>query len=790
MKYLFKRIVWGVISILISILCVYIIKPETIISQEIVESIEDLSLAHGEGYVQEGNRFINQEENAFFVYDLGEGIEKYEAIDLFLDVSGEMEQQNISVDLYHSSEGSEIDKVLVSGELPAGEKEIQFVDDFSADRFIRIYVHAPVGQAYTISAIAVERQTFNLNILSAILIFFIATVIYFIGRKVGIVEQICRLVKWLWNKYDAILERIFSACKNHMMKCSPKRIKQEQYMLLLGSQIILLFFMIWSDKLLYATNDDTTMVAIAGGGYVTPSEYIVNMHIVAGWLLKGLFTALPGINWVTIFYLFGYLVSFVLLDKIVIEKIAGSPLQFFGKAIILDICFGILMGHFSFTIVAYTAAIAGTTAFIYSFEIRKKSVSLYSVFGILLIILASLVRAETLKTVIAVILLICIYDIVQNRNIRYLVLEILIVGIMVLSIKSNFMLMNGNPVEEEFLNWGELRSEALDCAAVPYVEESFEKSGISWEEYSACYNAFYYIKDAVSEEKMQKLIELNQTENKYNFDVMGFVKEHFSYITDIGSYKILCKWIFVCLFLLNMFLGIKRTREKTLLVWLGTVGVEFVYYFIQRSLYRVVMPAYILGSVLLILFSDYDRSKLEAIWKNRINYKKMYIFGCMIFAVVCAAVCIKGEEYERAAYSDERKKVLDYMEENEDKLFLAGDPAVFSIGICDSVWDYAGKDGNWNLIGNWEIYSVPSNHLMKAYGYSDYNNIAKEAVNNDNMLFLTTYALGFEERAGYILDLYERYYGIRPEFEKVEDICNNQISETARENWAVYRLVY
>lgn len=58
------------------------------------------------------------------------------------------------------------------------------------------------------------------------------------------------------------------------------------------------------------------------------------------------------------------------------------------------------------------------------------------------------------------------------------------------------------------------------------------------------------------------------------------------------------------------------------------------------------------------------------------------------------------------------------------------------------------------------------------------------------MLFLTTYAFEFEERSSYILDLYEKYYGIRPEFEKVEDICTNQINDTTRENWAVYKLVY
>ena len=49
---------------------------------------------------------------------------------------------------------------------------------------------------------------------------------------------------------------------------------------------------------------------------------------------------------------------------------------------------------------------------------------------------------------------------------------------------------------------------------------------------------------------------------------------------------------------------------------------------------------------------------------------------------------------------------------------------------------------------------------------------------------------GFEERSEYILDLFEQYYGIRPEFEKVDDICVNQIDENTKERWAAYKLVY
>ena len=39
-------------------------------------------------------------------------------------------------------------------------------------------------------------------------------------------------------------------------------------------------------------------------------------------------------------------------------------------------------------------------------------------------------------------------------------------------------------------------------------------------------------------------------------------------------------------------------------------------------------------------------------------------------------------------------------------------------------------------------------------------------------------------------DLYEKYYGIRPSFQKVEDICVNTLNHTIYERWAVYEIVY
>ena len=64
------------------------------------------------------------------------------------------------------------------------------------------------------------------------------------------------------------------------------------FLLLFISQLIILAIINACGQLVYATNDDTTMVSLACGAYGEPSEYIVNMHIWVGYILKFLFTNL------------------------------------------------------------------------------------------------------------------------------------------------------------------------------------------------------------------------------------------------------------------------------------------------------------------------------------------------------------------------------------------------------------------------------------------------------------------------------------------------------------------
>lgn len=129
------------------------------------------------------------------------------------------------------------------------------------------------------------------------------------------------------------------------------------------------------------------------------------------------------------------------------------------------------------------------------------------------------------------------------------------------------------------------------------------------------------------------------------------------------------------------------------------------------------------------------------------------------------------------------------MEDNSEKIFLAGDASVLSIGVAESVWESLGAKNGWNLIGNWETYSVPYLELMKTHNISDPYNVLFEAIDDDSILILTSFGEKFPENCQWILQLVKEQYGVETTFEWVEHISEYKDAGNIEEVYEVYKLV-
>ena len=467
---------------------------------------------------------------------------------------------------------------------------------------------------------------------------------------------------------------------------SGKSIRFNRFLLAMLSQLLILALLVITNELGYSTNDDTTMLAIVSGGYGTPSPYLVNMHIIIGYLLKWLFTICVSVNWMTVFYIAVYLAAAFLLDLLFIFAKERS-FSFWGSIAFVDIAFLIVMSYFSFTVLAYWSAISAFAALTYAAVSKsREGKNILTVFGIIMMALAAMIRGEVMKSLLIVYVALILVELIGGKNWRPVLVAGLALLLMVVSIQSNFWISNHNETQKEFLNWGETRSAALDCAAVPYDPVTFAENGISENQYYSIYNAFYYTYDAVDTEVMQKLIDMNTVSNKYDFDFVSFFQWHFSELKETAYFSMLYRVLFIAAVGCFALFGKQKERVLLLLIWAATLFTEFVFFFIQRPIYRVVMPNYIMAVIMIILCCRLDEEKERRLLAEHISFRKLLLSGMAVLVCFTAfSRTFKNDFIMPWKHAEVPLKVLSYMDDKTSTVFLAGDAAAFDIAVNDSV---------------------------------------------------------------------------------------------------------
>lgn len=568
----------------------------------------------------------------------------------------------------------------------------------------------------------------------------------------------------------------------------------------------------------FATNDDTTMLAIAAGGYGgKPSPYVVNIHCLLGYILNALYTVIPDINWFTVLYLSMYAIALFFILYIIRKSCRSNrSLCSFGF-VIVTVGFYLLLSFFSFTVAAYALLTAGMSGLLYSMEaegtVQNKStyvtvkeypcgiaLRIMEILSVVLIVLAAMMRTDVINTAIVMVV---VYGSVawigqlaiearkaddeSNGNRERLLRIAIILGVLAIietaSYASNKWLLTRDKAESEFYQWGETRSKALDCAQVPYNEELFTEYGFSKASYEACYGAFYYVRDAVSEDKMRTLIDLNK--KRYNPHVIGFIKAHFTaYI--IPGFRRIWQGMFVLVMLAGLVIGSRIGRIQMIALYTAVISADYAYHFIQRPMLHVMMPTYVMGSIIggVLLATDQSSGKTSGEEYNRMSMTTKIVSALTLMVV---AVAIIGIHQETARYSmtltadqvESLHEGREYMRAHPDKLFFALDPAVFAVSTDEDMWHNRYAEEPYNLAGNWEIYSVPSDAMFASYGI-DHTDPGRELVNNDTAVFLQSDNVDTDPNESYIIDLYKEYYGMSVRFELIDSLKNG---------WRSYRLI-
>ena len=411
-----------------------------------------------------------------------------------------------------------------------------------------------------------------------------------------------------------------------------------------------------------------------------------------------------------------------------------------------------LLKYFTYSVVAYLLSISGIFLLY-----KEKNI----VFSSLLIFIGISIRVQIIPSLLAICLVIIIFELIRNKKVKQ---TGILIGTIVIVSLTNWLFIQSNDVEKSYIEWNEKSTLIRDYPAIDYStkKESLDKIGIT-ENTLASYNSWILSeKQIFSNELLDNLDRVRSVSEKYNFSIKKIILEYFSN----EFYKLFT------FFVILVFIFYKSKSYYGYLLFLSPLALLTALIVRQRVVERVYIPIIILALFIFIVYGN------ELFIKR--NYKLLNNLENVIFTILCILLMGsiwkygKNELYWFNYHSyDFNKAYNNILVNNKDNLYIISGYGnlVSSQPNVSKVFVETDKlTKNIITFGTWQTFLPEYHNKLKEFGVKDTNNILSSAVNSDNIKFiLSKDSSSFDK----IRVLFKENYDKDVYFVKESDILND-----------------
>lgn len=208
--------------------------------------------------------------------------------------------------------------------------------------------------------------------------------------------------------------------------------------------------------IMYEENDDPVMLAIASGIYSgIPDAHLVFINYLYGWIVSGLYKLYSGIEWYTVLFLIIHLIAF----SIIIWEIINKEISIVYKILYMSSFYLLeawIIFKFQFTTTAAICALSGIILFISDNNKQK-------LLGILLFLIATLIRFEAAFLVLIICLPLFFYRLKTNyKSKSYLIQITLFIALPILAKAIDYKIYNSDDEWKNYKEYNYLRGKIND----------------------------------------------------------------------------------------------------------------------------------------------------------------------------------------------------------------------------------------------------------------------------------------------------------------------------------------
>lgn len=485
-------------------------------------------------------------------------------------------------------------------------------------------------------------------------------------------------------------------------------------------QLLLVGYLLMVRGLYYATVDDILMQDIIRGAFLKGGWDAVYISPVFCVPTAWLYQLVPAVGWVGVIYIVVETLSMLVIDFGLAQRAVGVW-ETILYCVASFICWYQMWWHFTFTTVAYSAVIAGIVLLLFgSVSISNKYVRILS--GVCLLIVGGLIRRDTLVGAAVVLFPIATYRGIKCRERRFLiVLGTLLVMYVVIGIQDT-AIRNTSAVEKEYTEWNKAREAIGDYLDV----EDVIATGIWSEDETKCfYEQIQLDKDVYSTEteiEIEKKVNAQKTmsdrvkETVYRFGACIKTMMHLRRYENIYVLLMGVLGFFIFVFY-------KDRRCDACMAVAGFFLTVAVFAYINRSLYRILMPGGVLA-VLLLLFFIPDGKKML--------HKLLPAFFCFCVMIIMVHSHLPYVRDRESQFDPANNEAITYFADHQDQLFLPAQSEAYGIANCVPAIEAPEYDVA-NLLGNWNIYSEGYFAVADSYGIGDPDHLVRGIPGSDTI---------------------------------------------------------
>ena len=484
----------------------------------------------------------------------------------------------------------------------------------------------------------------------------------------------------------------------------------------------------------YEQVDDFIIYNLYSGLDGTYNIHGIYIHPLICMLLSMLFRIIPQINWHTIFLLSMQFICFTIIENRILKK-HKNPISIIMYIVFAGVFYTTLLLLIQYTSVAALLILTAFFIIVDEFESRKesqkenreisvgkneentqeekkqnkKSIILASI----LFAIGIMTRMQSLMIIAPFFLLYAIYNLIiwkkqkiTNQELLKLVKQYLIIGIITIIVYiSNIIIYQSDDLYKEYMEYNDIRAVLHDMSYTSYEEnkEIFDEIGWSKNDHYLFYTFNFGDENVYSKENLQKILDYKMSKNDYynlNLNRKEVTNKLTDEITNINTY--------ICLLFIVIFIvALITNKEKTLLtifIAITTIGMNILFIVLNRSMQRVIIPEYILGTALLIYFT---KLKVKKERQEEISKARNQVIA---LAIIIITIIFAGSRYEFNYSLEDYKQyqdIIEYTNNHKENVYLYTVPSLQYRYLSYSVYQMPPKGAfsNLRVMGGWDMFT-------------------------------------------------------------------------------------